>query len=188
MDGAARGELRDFIKRAMEKSLVKGDTWYLCDVRWFAQLKKYLGLSDAYDPKGGGDQADIGDPSAHPGHIDLSGLFQEGDPSAELRDHMVTDMDYTIMPESAWDKLVEAFGLTGGQKPVARKVIDSGMFVKHCKIEVYFMELKLAENSTINDVRSAKFSRNDTLGRLCVETGTGNANVKTTDVLWPRNS
>ena len=27
MDGAARGELRDFIKRAMEKSLIKGDTW-----------------------------------------------------------------------------------------------------------------------------------------------------------------
>ena len=165
MDGAARGELRDFIKRAMEKSLIKGDTWYLCDVRWFAQLKKYLGLSDAFDPKGGGDQSDVGDPSSHPGHIDLSGLFQDGEKSAELREHMVTDMDYTIMPESAWNKLVEAFGLTEGQNPVARKVIDSGMFVKHCKIEVYFMELKLAENSSMNDVRSAKFSRNDTLGR-----------------------
>ena len=166
MDGAARGELRDFIKRAMDKSLVKGDTWYLCDVRWYAQLKKYLGLSDAYDPKGGGsDQADIGDPSAHPGHIDLSGLFQNSDPSAELREHMVTDMDYTIMPESAWNKLVETFGLTEGQTPVARKVIDSGMFVKHCKVEVYFMELKLAENSNMDNECHVKFSRNDTLGK-----------------------
>ena len=73
MDGAARGELRDFIKRAMEKSLVKGDTWYLCDVRWFSQLKKYLGLSDAYEVKGGIDPNEVGDPSSHPGHIDLSG-------------------------------------------------------------------------------------------------------------------
>ena len=134
-------------------------------MRWFAQLKKYLGLSDMFDNKSGGDQAEVGDPSSHPGHIDLSGLFQDGDSGKELREHMVTDMDYTIMPESAWGKLVEAFGLTEGQSPVARKVIDSGMFVKHCKIEVYFMELKLAENSSMNDVRSAKFSRNDTLSK-----------------------
>ena len=78
-------------------------------------------------------------------------------------------MDYTIMPKSAWDKLVEAFGLTEGQNPVARKVIDSGMFVRHCKIEIYFMELKLAENSTLDDVRSAKFSRNNTFGGQYVE-------------------
>ena len=78
---------------------------------------------------------------------------------------MISDIDYATIPKNAWDKLVEIFGLTHGQNPVARKVIDSGMFVKHCKIEVYFMELKLAENSSMNDVRSAKFSRNDTLGR-----------------------
>ena len=163
-DNAARWELGDFIKKAMEKSFIKGDTWYLCDMRWFVQLKKYLGLS--YDPKGWANQANIGVSSAHPGHIDLSGLFQDGDSSTELREHMISDLDYTVMPESAWDKLVEVFDLTEGQNPVARKVIDSGMFIKHCKIEVYFIELRLAEYSTMNDVHSAKFSRNDTLGDI----------------------
>ena len=158
-------ELRDSINRDMEKSLIKGDTWYLCNVCWFAQLKKYLCLSDTCNPKGGSDQVDVGDPSAHPGHIDVSGLFQDGNPSAELRDHMVTDIDYTIMPESAWHKLVEAFGLTEGQNPVARKVIYCGMYVKYYKVEVYLTEFKLAEMSTMKDVRSAKFSRNSTLGK-----------------------
>ena len=167
-------ELRDCIKRALEKPLVQGDTWYLCDVRWFAKLRKYLRLKDPFNPyydgNGGDDQSDVRDPSAHPGHIDLSGLFQDGDKSAELREHMFTFMDYIIMPESAWDMLVEVFGLTEGQNPVARKVIKSGIFVTHNKIEVYLMELKLAEKTNMNDIRCAKFSRNDTLGGL-VESG-----------------
>ena len=150
-------ELRDHIKRAMEKSLVKGDTWYLCDVRWFMQLKKYL--------NGGGHQANIGDPLSHPGHIDLSGLFQDGNPNAGLREHMIHAMDYVPMPESAWDNLVEIFGLTQGQNPVARKVIERGIHVKRCHVEVYLMELKLAEMTNLNDVHFAKFSRGDTLGR-----------------------
>ena len=107
--------LRDFIKMAMDKPLAKGDTWYLCDVQWFKQLKIFLGLSDAYDPDGWsnlGIPPPVRDPSAPPGIIDLSGLFQHGDPSAELKRLMRTDKDYTIMPEIVWLKLVNTFGLT----------------------------------------------------------------------------
>ena len=50
------------------------------------------------------------------------------------------------------------------QAPVARKVIEQGMFVKHCKVEVYLMDLKLCENADIDKVVSKQFSRADTIG------------------------
>jgi hypothetical protein len=38
------------------------------------------------------------------------------------------------------------------------------MFVKHCKVEVYFVELKLIENSKPENVVKKKFSKSDTIG------------------------
>ncbi len=40
------------------------------------------------------------------------------------------------------------------------------MFVKHCKVELYLIEFKLAENSDLANTRVAKFSKVDTLGKL----------------------
>ena len=45
-----------------------------------------------------------------------------------------------------------------------RKVIEQGMYVKHCKVEVYLMELKLSENSDLSVVETFSFSRADTIG------------------------
>ena len=50
-----------------------------------------------------------------------------------------------------------------GQEPVRRKVVEHGMFVKHCKVEVYFIEFQLAENSRLEETRKKKFSKSDTL-------------------------
>ena len=44
-------------------------------------------------------------------------------------------------------------------------MIEQGMFVKHCKVEVYLMDLKLTENSDINTVISKQFSRAATIGQ-----------------------
>jgi len=38
------------------------------------------------------------------------------------------------------------------------------MFVKHYKVEVYFVELKLIENSNPDVVIKKKFSKSDTIG------------------------
>ena len=51
--------------------------------------------------------------------------------------------------------------------PIARKVIEQGMFVKHCKVEVYMMDLKLCQNDSIEQVTSRQFSRADTIGEDC---------------------
>ena len=51
------------------------------------------------------------------------------------------------------------------QEPIERHVIELGMFVKHCKVEVYLMDLRLVENSNINTFVTRKFSRTATIGK-----------------------
>ena len=45
------------------------------------------------------------------------------------------------------------------------QVVEQGMFVKHCKVEVYLTELKLCEDSNMDNVITRRFSKADTIGR-----------------------
>ena len=47
---------------------------------------------------------------------------------------------------------------------LSRKVIEQGMFVKHCKVEVYLMELKLCHNQDLEHIVTEQFSKADTIG------------------------
>ena len=47
---------------------------------------------------------------------------------------------------------------------LSRKVIEQGMFVKHCKVEVYLLELKLCHNRDLDHVITEHFSKADTIG------------------------
>ena len=87
---------------------------YLIDIRWFKQLKRYLGL----DPKSE-EQSIQGDPSANPGPIDNSGLL---DDSGQLQPHLIDEFSYSLLPDEAWELLVKHFGVTPGQEPISRKV------------------------------------------------------------------
>ncbi len=49
------------------------------------------------------------------------------------------------------------------------QVIELGMFVKTFKVEVYFIELMLAQNSDIKATQKAKFSKNDVLSEHLVK-------------------
>lgn len=40
------------------------------------------------------------------------------------------------------------------------------MFVKHCKVEVYYIDLKLVENSKPDNPVKKKFSKSDTIGKF----------------------
>ena len=73
-------------------------------------------------------------------------------------------MDYVLLPTDAWDKLVAWYGIALGQEPIKRKVVEYGMFVKHCKVEVYLMELKLSEHCNPEKYVSQQFSKADTIG------------------------
>ena len=93
---------------------------YLLDTRWFKQLKQYLGL----DLEAG--SSSEGDRSAHPGPIDNAPLFksesEEGSEPGDLREHMIDELDFVLVPDDAWALLVNAFSITQGQEAIARKV------------------------------------------------------------------
>ena len=89
---------------------------YLIDSRWFGQLKKYLGLDHSSGTEGSA--------SAHPGPIDNGPLFQENSETPGLiKDGLIDELEYVLVPDEAWMALVEEFGLTDGQPPIHRKVI-----------------------------------------------------------------
>lgn len=45
------------------------------------------------------------------------------------------------------------------------QVVEYGLFVKHYKVEVYLLELKLCESSDPDNVISCHFSKADTVGK-----------------------
>ncbi|XP_013412555.1 ubiquitin carboxyl-terminal hydrolase 15 isoform X3 [Lingula anatina] len=144
-----KNEIRQLIKEPLKK----GDIWYLVDAKWFKQWKKYVGF-DAWDTVNTGEQ------TAYPGPIDNSPLLKE---SGALKEHLVDELDYVLVPEEGWEKMSSWYPPVEGQKPIARKVIEQGMFVKHCKVEVYLMDLKLCKNEDIDHCTSKQFSRADTI-------------------------
>ena len=141
------------LQKHLEKPLEKGDSWYLIDNQWFKKLKKYIGL-DVTESLGS-----IEHP--HPGPVDNQSLFN--DEGTDLRDHMIDELDFVLVPEEGWFMIVTMFGFSEGQEPVIRKVVEHGMFVKHCKVEVYFTEFQLVENSNLEEIKKKKFSKSDTL-------------------------
>lgn len=76
------------------------------------------------------------------------------------------ELDYFLLPESAWNKLVSWYGLSKGSKVVARKVVEYGLYMKHCKVEVYLLDFKLCVHPNLNDPKKKEFSRADTVGKL----------------------
>ena len=47
------------------------------------------------------------------------------------------------------------------------------MFVKHCKVEVYLLELNLCENDNMDKVVTRHFSKADTIGKTIVYSSSG---------------
>jgi len=161
------------LQRQLQKSLVKGDTWYLIDAKWHKQLKKYLDMKSFGEEVSGNDKDGASlpevDASAHPGPIDNEQLMKKGEDDeepGEIRDHLMDELDYVVVPEEAWQVLVREFGLTEGQQPIARKVVEHGMFVKHCKVEVYKNDFILAQSEDPKKTVKKKFSKADTMDNV----------------------
>ncbi|XP_033647195.1 ubiquitin carboxyl-terminal hydrolase 15-like [Asterias rubens] len=148
---AQKNQISDLLKT----SLKKGDIWYLLDSKWFKQWKKYVGY-DSWD------MYNLGNETSNPGPIDNSGLFVEGT-TDKLKENLIDDLDYVLLPADAWEKLTSWYGTTPNEEPIKRKVVEYGMFVKHCKVEVYLMELKLSEHGSPDNCVSHQFSKADTI-------------------------
>ncbi|XP_070394711.1 ubiquitin carboxyl-terminal hydrolase 15-like isoform X3 [Dermacentor albipictus] len=150
-----RTEITNFFK----KPLKKDDLWYMVDKKWFNQWKRYVGY-DSWETSN-----DIGEQTTHPGPIDNSPLLKE-DNSGETKDHLIDDLDFLLLPQEAWDKMVAWYGLMPDQSPLPRKVIEIGLFVKNCKVEVYPVEFKLCTNSNMDQFVTRRFSKVDTIAQV----------------------
>ena len=77
------------------------------------------------------------------------------------------DLDYSLVPEEVWKKFVSWYGIEESSRPISRRVVEHGLYVKHCKVEVYLVEFKLALHPDVDNIQSKKFSRADTVGEFC---------------------
>ncbi|OXB78629.1 UNVERIFIED_CONTAM: hypothetical protein H355_002594 [Colinus virginianus] len=89
-----RAELRPLMAAPMRL----GESWYLLASRWFSLWKRYVGY-DRWDVSG------VGDPNLFPGPMDNACLLGEGE-APGLKEHLIAQLDYVLVPSSAWQKLV----------------------------------------------------------------------------------
>lgn len=151
-------EQREIITPLLRPALKAGDSWYLLDLKWYHQWQKFVGF-DRWNDFHAGSEA------YRPGPINLSALYN-GDSATELREHMVDELDYFLVPAEVWEKFVSWYGLVEEQTPIKRHVVEQGMFVKHCRVEVYLLQLKLALHGRTDEVVNKCFSRADTVQDL----------------------
>ena len=83
-----------------------------------------------------------------------------------LKEHLIDELDYNLLPEEAWFKLTSWYGVISDQRALQRKVVEHGMYVKNCKVEVYLIGVKLSQHSDPNTLVPRQFSRGDTIGEF----------------------
>ena len=74
------------------------------------------------------------------------------------------ELEYTLVPEETWELLVERYGLSDGSQPIPRKVVEYGLYMKHCKVEVYLLNFKLCLHPNLTEHICREFSRANTVG------------------------
>ena len=100
--------------------------------------------------------------------IRINNMVFLGDKSDRLRSHLIDELDYALLPTEAWKKLQMWYGVNEERSAIARQVVEHGMFVKHCKVEVYLVELKLCHNNDMKACQIRPFSRADNIGGYTV--------------------
>lgn len=136
------------VKALNSTALVKGNPWAVISKRWVKHWKEYVGADAHYYSK-------LADQNYHPGPIDNEDLL---DTNGKLRDGLLSDIDYTFMHKDAWQLLAD-FYKTKQSEPILRCVIEKGKFTRTLEIEVYQLDLKLAEFSAPDKPLHQKFSR-----------------------------
>jgi ubiquitin carboxyl-terminal hydrolase 4/11/15 len=76
------------------------------------------------------------------------------------------ELNYFLLSETAWNKLTSWYGLEEQSTVIARKVVEHGMYMRHCKVEVYRLEFKLTIYPNIDDFKYHSFSQGDTVEYL----------------------
>uniref|UniRef100_A0A672ZZK1 Ubiquitin carboxyl-terminal hydrolase n=1 Tax=Sphaeramia orbicularis TaxID=375764 RepID=A0A672ZZK1_9TELE len=138
-----RREVECLLRRC---ELRAGDSWYVLERRWFEQWKEFVESGDQNS-------------SSFPGQIDNTELFEDLD-SYHLKERLVENEDFVLVPAEAWHKLLSWYGMVDGQPPLERKVVD---LPSTLKVEVYPVQVFLCLHSNMDNVVTAQFSRTDSI-------------------------
>uniref|UniRef100_A0A3B4FAS2 Ubiquitin carboxyl-terminal hydrolase n=1 Tax=Pundamilia nyererei TaxID=303518 RepID=A0A3B4FAS2_9CICH len=150
-----------------ECELRAGESWYVVDRRWFDQWKEFVETGDQNS-------------TSFPGQIDNAELFEDLD-SYHLKDRLVEDEDFVLVPAEAWHKLLSWYGMVDDQPPLERKVVD---LPSTLKVEVYPIEIFLCLHSNMENAVTTKFSRTDSI-RESVCSFTVIMETRNADGTWP---
>ncbi|TKS71677.1 Ubiquitin carboxyl-terminal hydrolase 4 [Collichthys lucidus] len=115
---------------------------------------------------GGPESGGAADSDSEPVAAQMPTPSTENQETQALKEHLIDELDYVLVPTEAWNKLVSWYSCLDGQRPIVRKVVEHGMFVKHCKVEVYLLELNLCENDNMDNVVTRHFSKADTIDTI----------------------
>jgi len=151
-------EQKRVIKDATKAVLSIGDLWYLLDIHWYKQWKKYIEFACS---------SGKANESEHPGPIDNTPLFQIG--GTKLREHLLDGSDYKLINEVGWKSAIAWYGVIADQSPVKRTVVEQGIYNKQTKVEVYLIELKLSFFTDLERVYIKEFSKCTTIGNIVEE-------------------
>uniref|UniRef100_A0A672ZXT6 Ubiquitin carboxyl-terminal hydrolase n=1 Tax=Sphaeramia orbicularis TaxID=375764 RepID=A0A672ZXT6_9TELE len=114
-----RREVECLLRRC---ELRAGDSWYVLERRWFEQWKEFVESGDQNS-------------SSFPGQIDNTELFEDLD-SYHLKERLVENEDFVLVPAEAWHKLLSWYGMVDGQPPLERKVTPETLLNSACNCSV----------------------------------------------------
>ncbi|KAM3618374.1 uncharacterized protein V6R79_019730 [Siganus canaliculatus] len=138
-----RREIESLLRQC---ELRAGDSWYVVERRWYEQWKEFVETGDQNS-------------SSFPGQIDNTELFEDLD-SFHLKERLVENEDFVLVPAEAWHQLLSWYGMVDGQPPLERKVVD---LPSTLKVEVYPVEIFLCLHSNMENVTTSQFSRADSI-------------------------
>ncbi|KAJ7317569.1 hypothetical protein JRQ81_003731 [Phrynocephalus forsythii] len=136
----------------LKRPLRAGEKWYLLENHWYKQWRAYVESGDQNS-------------SSFPGRINNAELFQDLE-SCRLKDRLVEQEEYVLVPEEVWNKLVSWYGIEHDQPAIERQVVDLPSMQK---VEVYLVELYLCQHSNMDNLVAAQFSRMDTIDAVLRE-------------------
>ena len=139
------------IQSLLSQILVRDEVWYLIEIRWYRQWKRYVGYDDW-------DTSDAGNEAKKPAAIDNTSLLDNG----KLKRHKTEDIDFKIVPAPAWDRFMSWYGITG-ESEIKRKVIEYGKSVKQFRVEIYPLEVKVCVYPEEKEFDIILLSRCDTI-------------------------
>ena len=84
--------------------------------------------------------------------------------SSKVKEHLLEEIDYFLIHEDGWMKLVTWYGVLEGIPPIKRHVIEQGMSIKDLKVEVYLVDLKLCTFKDLEKPVTKSFSKVRKLG------------------------